>query len=998
MAAFRSVSNTTYASRTNTTVTAPAGIADDDILVLFMFLGVVGGAPTPTPPSGFTQIGSGTDVTDPGNFNGKSYVWWKRASSEGSDYTITHTGANTQAVIAAYSGCTTSGSPVDALSSNTGAVSSAVATAVTTTVGNTHLLYLAHDWTGSGALTPPTGMGERFDGLVYLADEAISSTGATGDRTQTNGNSAAGEQWAAWLVALKPAATQAPLTGTVTTAAKLRSGFSGMASLQGRSSLEISASADLNQQSSPTSEPVLVSATSTAFNNGTTPKTASGISVQNGDVLLAHAMAEVSGGDTISIATTAGNTDSWTLLEDVPGITEFGQAYLRTWWTTATATGTVNIQFSATASPSDQFGGIVKVYRNSGGVGTAVGANNGTGSGAPSVSITITRDHSVLDFASADWNAAAGTATFTSSAGTPVQDLNSLSAGAYRVYSSHVNAGGPGSKTIGISAPSGQRYVASAVEVFGQGAVGLLVARATVASRGRSTFSGRSTLATTSSLSMRGSATASGRVPLAAKATSALKSTLVQSVALAFQTRFFPAMRGTLTTVVSLGSSAGSATKFSARGDATARAALAGKAASAARSTAGVGANTSLSGAAKVSSSAKGTATGRVVLAIQTRILPAMRGALNAAVVPTSLALAATAGVVTRARAAFSGRTSMEGATSASSRARSGLSAIAAITGRTTSQATGAAPIAARTALAAAATVRPTIRGLMIGRVAMFGRAAVSMASRATLPGTVVELFARATTAARIATGLTSRASLSGRSTLTVKTAAQPPLLAAFLAGVATVAAKARAGTSAAVDFTAAARTKIAVSARSTFSGVVSLGASVKARTAAKLNRPLLPLAARAVMRTSARALLFVLAPVITPPANGRPSRLSRLNASLLKAFGEAFDIKPMTAAVDVNSRLQADISRTAKLDISGIWDGPTTSRTPHARGALQDDNAHNWNASYPSANFDDSLVAGVRKGDVLTRKLDGAVYEVARVVPDGFGRTTLQLSKRKRT
>ncbi|MDE5454037.1 hypothetical protein GWE18_14400 [Bradyrhizobium sp. CSA112] len=104
------------------------------------------------------------------------------------------------------------------------------------------------------------------------------------------------------------------------------------------------------------------------------------------------------------------------------------------------------------------------------------------------------------------------------------------------------------------------------------------------------------------------------------------------------------------------------------------------------------------------------------------------------------------------------------------------------------------------------------------------------------------------------------------------------------------------------------------------------------------------------------------------------------------------------TAPGTISSRMQADISRTAKLNISGIWDEPTTSRTPHARGALQDDNAHNWNASYPSANFDDGLVAGVRKGDVLTRKLDGAVYEVVRVVPNGFGRTTLQLSKRKRT
>jgi hypothetical protein len=84
--------------------------------------------------------------------------------------------------------------------------------------------------------------------------------------------------------------------------------------------------------------------------------------------------------------------------------------------------------------------------------------------------------------------------------------------------------------------------------------------------------------------------------------------------------------------------------------------------------------------------------------------------------------------------------------------------------------------------------------------------------------------------------------------------------------------------------------------------------------------------------------------------------------------------------------------------DVTGIWQGPATSRTPTARGALQDDNAHNWNASFPSARFDAAAVASVRKGDKLTRQLDGSVWRVERVVPDGFGRTTLQLTARKRT
>jgi len=138
--------------------------------------------------------------------------------------------------------------------------------------------------------------------------------------------------------------------------------------------------------------------------------------------------------------------------------------------------------------------------------------------------------------------------------------------------------------------------------------------------------------------------------------------------------------------------------------------------------------------------------------------------------------------------------------------------------------------------------------------------------------------------------------------------------------------------------------------------------------------------------------------PVIPTRVYPRPGRLARLRASLELAFGEEFDIEPMTTAgVDVNNRVLPDISRDPKLDVIGIWQGPTTSRIPTARGSLADDKAHNWNVSFPSVRFDDAAIAGTRKGDKLTRKLDGAVYWINRVVPDGFGRTTLQLTSRQR-
>src|SRR5436309_1333140 len=61
-AAFRSIANTTYASRTNTVITAPAGIQNNDILLLLFTLGDAA-PPAPTPPAGFTAL-TGYPVTN----------------------------------------------------------------------------------------------------------------------------------------------------------------------------------------------------------------------------------------------------------------------------------------------------------------------------------------------------------------------------------------------------------------------------------------------------------------------------------------------------------------------------------------------------------------------------------------------------------------------------------------------------------------------------------------------------------------------------------------------------------------------------------------------------------------------------------------------------------------------------------------------------------------------------------------------------------------------
>lgn len=127
-AAFRSIASVTYASRANTSVAAPSGIVDGDTLIAGIFVGASGTAPTPT-LTGFTQIGSATNVTSAG-FNGKLFVFWKRAASESGAYAFSHTTASSQAFVMAVSG-NFDGSPVEVNSTNSGTGFTSTANGVT---------------------------------------------------------------------------------------------------------------------------------------------------------------------------------------------------------------------------------------------------------------------------------------------------------------------------------------------------------------------------------------------------------------------------------------------------------------------------------------------------------------------------------------------------------------------------------------------------------------------------------------------------------------------------------------------------------------------------------------------------------------------------------------------------------------------------------------------------------------------------------------------------
>jgi hypothetical protein len=93
-------------------------------------------------------------------------------------------------------------------------------------------------------------------------------------------------------------------------------------------------------------------------------------------------------------------------------------------------------------------------------------------SGAPSLSITTTQDNSAIVVANGDWNATDGASRTWRTAGSSATEntyfRDSTRYTAYGAY--HADAGTAGGKTVGLSAPGGQKYSIIAVEVKGTAA------------------------------------------------------------------------------------------------------------------------------------------------------------------------------------------------------------------------------------------------------------------------------------------------------------------------------------------------------------------------------------------------------------------------------------------------------------------------------------------------------------------------------------------------
>lgn len=185
-------------TRTNSTVTAPTGIANNDCLVYGILVGAAAGGTTATPPTGFTAgVGLPVSFTWTGvdTYTVRIYLWWKIAASESGDYTATHSAADTTAFMWRISGNVTTSpsnpSPTSVITNgNDGQGATCPVPSITTPSNDSALLWLGGSWDGWGAQTPTTGFTERRNVTTeacYVQDSIQAVAGASGIKTMVIG-------------------------------------------------------------------------------------------------------------------------------------------------------------------------------------------------------------------------------------------------------------------------------------------------------------------------------------------------------------------------------------------------------------------------------------------------------------------------------------------------------------------------------------------------------------------------------------------------------------------------------------------------------------------------------------------------------------------------------------------------------------------------------------------------------------------------------------------
>lgn len=195
--AYRSGNTAGNATGTNLTVTAPTGIANDDILIAVLYR--EGGAWTP--PAGWTQVGA--DIADSGA-NMTLAAYYKRAASESGNYTFNLSSSVWRiAAMACYSGCITSGSPIDVSATKNDTLNPVLAATITTTNANEMCVVGMGNYDSTDITVGTSGYTQRDQlGGCEWWEILQASAGASGAKTFSSNTSA---HWATIHLALLPA-------------------------------------------------------------------------------------------------------------------------------------------------------------------------------------------------------------------------------------------------------------------------------------------------------------------------------------------------------------------------------------------------------------------------------------------------------------------------------------------------------------------------------------------------------------------------------------------------------------------------------------------------------------------------------------------------------------------------------------------------------------------------------------------------------------------------
>ena len=212
--------------------------------------------------------------------------------------------------------------------------------------------------------------------------------------------------------------------------------------------------------------PTFIQEAETAWNSNTTPKGSGNFTTSTGDVVVAVSVNEDGfGSDALSQTGTNATltvqqnifVSSYAGVEVSAGVVSSG--------------GTTSVSFAG-GGGFQLFGGNALTFSGSDGIGASAKTNT---TGAPSLNITTTQDNSAIVVAVGDWNAIDGSSrtwrtvnSITPTSGNGYELTYFRDASHYVVYVAYYpDAGAAGSKTVGLSAPSGQQYSIIALEIKG---------------------------------------------------------------------------------------------------------------------------------------------------------------------------------------------------------------------------------------------------------------------------------------------------------------------------------------------------------------------------------------------------------------------------------------------------------------------------------------------------------------------------------------------------